>query len=86
DTPEVYSPRCRDEKLLGERATRFLRAQIAGTTSMDFRFRRQDRYGRDLVRMRIDGRDVAGLMVSNGLAVRYTGGRRINWCSRLATT
>ena len=85
DTPEVFSPRCREEKRLGDRATQFLRARIAEAKSTDFRFRGQDRYGRDLVRMRIDGRDVAGLMVSNGLAVRYNGGRRIDWCQRLAS-
>ncbi len=85
DTPEVFSPRCREEKQLGDRATRFLRAQIAAASAMDFRFHGQDRYGRDLVRMRIDGRDLAGLMVAEGLAVRYNGGRRTDWCQRLAS-
>ena len=43
----------------------------------------EDRYGRRLVRLGIDGRDVGDGLIAEGLAVPYTGGRRIDWCDRL---
>ena len=42
-----------------------------------------DKYGRILAKMTVDGMDVADILVREGLAVRYTGGKRINWCAKL---
>jgi len=47
-----------------------------------------DQYGRTLARVYIDGRDVADIMVREGLAVRYDCPRnrcprRVDWCERL---
>lgn len=39
----------------------------------------QDRYGRTLVRIRVDGRDVGEVLVGEGLARPYAGGRK-PWC------
>ena len=84
DTPEVFSPRCAAERAKGMEATRYLRRLLARADTVTFAFRGTDRYGRSLTQMRIDGKNVAGTMVAAGLAVRYSGGKRINWCSRLA--
>ena len=86
DTPEVFSPRCPAERALGQKAERALGAAISAASSVTFRFHGQDRYGRDLVQMFVDGRNIAGLMVSSGLAVPYDGGRRIDWCRKLSAT
>jgi len=87
DTPETAPPRCEAERALGLRAKLRLgdlvaRAQTRpGALRLDDRGR--DRYDRRLVLMLIDGRDVAGIMVAEGLAVPYDGGARVDWCARL---
>lgn len=40
----------------------------------------RDRYGRQLARLMVDDRDVADIMVGEGLARRYSGGQRRSWC------
>ena len=39
-----------------------------------------DRYGRGLARVWLGGEDLADIMVREGLAMRYSGGQRANWC------
>lgn len=82
DTPEVTSPRCPEEKALGLQATQRLRgllmAMDIGISDLGF-----DKYQRRLVRVMVKGRDVAGIMVAEGLAVAYSGGTRIDWCARI---
>ncbi len=84
DTPETYRARCRAELALGQRATARLRQLLAGAEDIAFSFHGTDRYGRMLTRLRIDGRDVGQRLISEGLAVQYSGGRRIDWCAWLA--
>jgi len=86
DTPETYYAACPAEKRLGNQATNRLR-QLAATTQVTRVERRgQDRYDRTLARIWLGGVDLAQTMVSENLAVRYNGGRRIDWCARLATS
>lgn len=42
----------------------------------------QDRYHRTLARVTLGGVDVAEIMISEGWARAYAGGRRKGWCSR----
>jgi micrococcal nuclease len=35
------------------------------------------------VQLSLDGRDVGRVLIAEGLAVPYSGGRRIDWCARL---
>lgn len=45
--------------------------------------RKLDKYGRLLAEVRDDhARNLADVLVREGLAVRYDGGRRIGWCGR----
>lgn len=84
DTPEVTNPRCREEAALGHEATAYLEERLRTAKMVEVSpVRRWDKYGRALVRLKIDGRDASQIMVSQGLAVYYKGGRRINWCERL---
>lgn len=84
DTPETFEPHCRSEARLGNQATRRLKTLVNDARVIETSRRGYDRYGRRLVRLRIDGQDVGKTMVSEGLATPYAGGRRIDWCSRLA--
>ncbi len=83
DTPETVKARCDAELAAGKRATERLRALVA-RGEVVIRRRGYDKYGRDLIRLTVDGRDVADTLVSEQLAVRYRGGARPNWCERLA--
>lgn len=82
DTPETRDARCAAERALGKQATARLRALVAGAqpgiTDLG-----HDKYRRRLIRLRLDGRDVAAQMIAEGLAVPYDGGARIDWCARL---
>ena len=84
DTPEVYSPACAAEYALGSEASRRMRALVHGATTIHAEMQGFDRYDRRLVRLRLDGADVARVMIAEGLAVPYAGGRRTDWCRRLA--
>ncbi|WP_176473856.1 thermonuclease family protein [Actibacterium ureilyticum] len=81
DTPETKSPGCAAEAALGARATERLRALVRGRVTLDGQGR--EKYGRLLVRITADGRDVGDTLIGEGLAVRYTGGTRVDWCDRL---
>lgn len=82
DTPETKDPGCPAEGTLGQQATERLR-ELSQSGKATFAGRGFDKYGRRLVVMRVDGRDVSGVLVSEGLAVAYHGGARPNWCERL---
>lgn len=82
DTPETKDPGCPAEKALGDTATARLR-QIVKGANITMRHDGHDKYGRELVRLSADGRDVGDVLISEGLALAYRGGSRINWCDRL---
>lgn len=83
DTPEVYSPRCREELAAGQQATAVLRQVLKSGPITAARFEGHDRYGRELVRLEVGGQDVAGQMIASGYAVPYSGGRHPDWCATL---
>lgn len=83
DTPETHEPRCAEEADLGHHATVRLRAMVDAARTTQADLRGHDRYGRRLVRLSLDGRDVGARLIGEGMAVRYSGGRRIDWCDRL---
>lgn len=83
DTPETKTPGCATEKAAGDRATRRLRELVlAGEVTITRKG--TDKYRRDLIRLRVNGTDVANTLIREGLAVKYNGGTRVNWCERLA--
>lgn len=83
DTPETHRPDCAQEALLGQAATRRLRALVADARQIEARLGRWDRYERRLVQLSVDGRDVGARLIAEGLALPYDGGRRPDWCARL---
>ncbi|WP_322597079.1 thermonuclease family protein [Sphingomicrobium arenosum] len=77
DAPETHSPRCSREKELGDRATRRLHQLVnGGAVSLRSIDRDQDRYGRSLRIVLVDGEDVGATLVREGLARWYAGGKR----------
>jgi micrococcal nuclease len=80
DTPEKYAPKCVDEFVAAERAGWHLRALIQRADRLVLRHEGRDQYGRVLVRLELDGVDVARTMVQDGFARTYGGGLRGSWC------
>ena len=83
DTPETYRARCPEEKSLGLAAKNFLDRRLAAAESIVPEARGPDKYNRLLARFIVDGQPLEQIMVAQGLAVYYDGGRRIDWCARL---
>lgn len=81
DTPEVFSPGCQEEKNLGDKATIRLGALLAsGTVTIERHG--FDKYARTLGTIRVNGADVAVVMIGEGLArARKPSG---GWCAVLA--
>ena len=80
DTPEKYAPKCLAEFLAAERASWHLRSLIQKAERMQLTHQGTDRYGRVLVRLELDGVDVARLMIREGHGRQYGGGLRGTWC------
>jgi endonuclease YncB( thermonuclease family) len=72
--------RCAEEARLGAAATARLRALLnAGPVTLESIDRDTDRYGRKLRVVTRGGESLGGVLVDEGLARRYGGGRR-SWC------
>lgn len=80
DTPEKYSPKCMAEFVAAEKATWALRTLIQKADRLELKREGTDRYGRALVRLELDGVDVARLMIRGGHARQYGGELRGSWC------
>lgn len=80
DTPEKYAPKCTAEFLAAEKASWALRTLIQKAERLELAHEGRDQYGRALVRLTLDGQDVAGLMIRAGHARAYGGGPRGSWC------
>ena len=81
DTPETWKPGCAYERALGETATARLVALIGSGRVVDLVvLPGRDRYDRGLARLFVGGADVKDVLISEGLARAYEGGRRAEWC------
>lgn len=80
DAPETHDYKCASEKALGDRATIRLRQLVnSGPVTLRSIDRDEDRYGRKLRIVMVDGESVGDTLVGEGLARWYEGGRR-PWC------
>lgn len=81
DTPETHPPRCAEEARLGEAATMRLQELLnAGSVTLEpIGDRDVDRYGRKLRVATRGGTSLGDVLVAEGLARPYGGGRR-PWC------
>lgn len=80
NTPEVGSPQCEAEAVLGRKASRRL-AELLSGGAFDLRTadRDEDQYGRKLRIVERDGRSLGQMLVAEGLAHEWRG-RRESWC------
>ena len=82
DTPETHPARCAEEARLGNAATDRLQVLLnAGAFELQPINRDTDRYGRKLRIVVRNGQSLGGVLVSEGLARNYEGGRRDGWCA-----
>jgi endonuclease YncB( thermonuclease family) len=80
DAPETHEPRCPEELALGNQATERLHQLVnSGPVTLESIDRDEDRYGRKLRIVLVDGTSVGDTLVSEGLARWYEGGRQ-PWC------
>lgn len=81
DTPETWRPQCGYEEALGNEATDRLQDLLDASLRTELVvLPGRDRYDRSLARLLIDGRDVGGILISEGLARPYERGARQGWC------
>jgi micrococcal nuclease len=80
DTPEIVSPRCAQERHLGEVARdRLLILLNLGPFNIQSDGRNTDRYGRKLRIVSRSGKSIGEQLVEEGVARRWNSPRR-NWC------
>ncbi len=80
DTPETHQPKCAAEAKLGAAATRrMLQLVNAGPFTLQSINRDEDRFGRKLRILTRGGKSLGDILVEEGLARYYKGGRR-SWC------
>ena len=80
DAPETHDPKCPSELQRGNLATKRLQQLVnSGTVTLRPIGRDEDRYGRKLRIVMVDGRSVGDTLVAEGLVRPYGNGRR-PWC------
>ncbi|HXH16893.1 MAG TPA: thermonuclease family protein [Sphingomonas sp.] len=81
DTPETHPPRCASEARAGKAATVKMQSLLnAGPFTLVPIKRDVDRYGRKLRLVERDGESLGAVLVRQGLARAYGGGKRGGWC------
>jgi endonuclease YncB( thermonuclease family) len=76
DAPEIFSPGCAAEWAAGQAAALRLRALLYAAERREWTFGRDDKWGRPLLRLTLDGRDAGRTLIAEGHARAYDGGRR----------
>ncbi|ATG38104.1 Thermonuclease precursor (plasmid) [Phaeobacter piscinae] len=81
DTPEVRNFKCAGEHDLGRAATDRLKHMLATAGKAELQISpEKDKYNRGLANLLLDGKDVGPVLISEGLARAYIGGKRSGWC------
>ena len=83
DTPEKGElAKCKKERELAEKATAFSQQAFSHGKNIQFiNVKGWDKYHRILAEIIIDGKNLGNLLIQNGLAREYKGGKRAGWCS-----
>jgi micrococcal nuclease len=82
DTPETYQAQCFEEARLGYQAAGRLQHLLNVRAIRIARSTRKDKYGRTLAIVRAGKEDVASILIAEGLARPYNGGKRQPWCAK----
>ncbi len=87
DTPEIFSPKCPEERELGLYAKERLTTLLNSEKNVKIRSVRNvyDKYGRRLAEATVGGVSVKQIMVQEEIALPYSGkGSRPDWCNWIA--
>lgn len=79
DAPEIYGD-CEAEKVLAMQAKNYLRTRVRSAKDVQITHYGRDKYNRMLIKLELDGKDIAPQIIDQGLARLYTGGARLGWC------
>lgn len=82
DTPEIKG-KCRKETELARKAKQFtvVFVRTSGDIVLSYdAYNMYDRYGRLLVYLSVDGKDLSKSLIENNLGRIYDGGKRRGWC------
>ena len=80
DAPETFQARCDEELALGLKAKERLQELISSGVAVLLESGETDKYGRTLARLTVSNRDVGAILIAEGLARPYSGGKREGWC------
>lgn len=90
DAPEIHQYRCPAEKALGLQSRDALKAMLASGKTRVVKVKKRtragalepirDKYGRELSRVFVDGKNVGDLLIAQGLAKAYFGKTKSSWC------
>ena len=81
DAPEIRG-KCESERAKAAEAREFVTAKLAGAASVTFCNIKWDKYGgRILADVRIDGENLADILIQRRLARSYDGKKRGGWCN-----
>lgn len=80
DTPELRA-KCQKEKELARKAKQLTVQMLRNAKRIELQNIDRGKYFRILADVSIDSRDLGESLVKNGLAVRYDGGAKIDWCA-----
>lgn len=80
DAPELYSPSCVTEVLSAQQSKLALQAMLWSASELRIVFHGEDKFGRELISIVADDRDIARQMIADGHARGYDGGERQSWC------
>lgn len=79
DTPELRA-KCKSEKDLARKAKQHTVHMLRNAKQIELQNIDRGKYFRILADVLVDGRDLGESLVRNGLAVRYDGGTKVDWC------
>lgn len=80
DTPEIRG-KCEQEKIQGRTARKLVESLLRKSKSIRLKDVGREKYFRVLADVEVDGKNLAEVLIKNGLAVPYDGGTKIDWCS-----
>lgn len=80
DTPELRG-KCETEKLLAREAKKFTVDKLRSGEKIELRDIKRGKYFRILASVFINDKSLGEALIEAGLAVRYEGGKKTNWCS-----
>ena len=79
DTPELRAP-CQKEKQLAIKAKQFTVKHLREAKNIVLKNMKRGKYFRIVADVYVDEKNLGDLLLKNNLAIKYKGGKKINWC------